>query len=264
MTAVATTTAKPVQALRAELDRRVDQYAALLPKGYSPQRLIVGAMVAVSANPALLKCDPRSVALALARIAAWSLDVGETAHLVPYGNVCTPVADYKGYVKLMLQGGARKVVAEAVRDGEPFEFRRGTEEYLKHQPLGILKAPITHAYAIAWLKGMVPTFEVMTVEEIEVIRSKSQQWAKGPLTRWYARKSAIRQLRKYVPMDPRLVALDTQDEIAVTEDGEILTPGFSAATMGAGVRQPSQDDAPPTGQSAQDDLALDRELAGQK
>jgi hypothetical protein len=52
-------------------------------------------------------------------------------------------------------------------------------------------------------------FEVMTVEEIEAIRAKSRSWAKGPLPAWYARKTVIRQLAKYVGKSPQLARCST-------------------------------------------------------
>ena len=97
--------------LKATLEERAPAYQRLLPKWYPADRLITGALVAAQANPDLVKCNPQSVAVALARVAQWGLDVGDTAHLVPYGDKCTPIADYKGLIRLMVEAGARKVEA---------------------------------------------------------------------------------------------------------------------------------------------------------
>lgn len=222
--------------IKAELERFAPSYANLLPKGYTPQRLITGALIAIQANPDLLKCTPISIATALGRISQWGLDVGDTAHLVPFGTTCTPVADYKGLVKLMLRAGCRKVEAEVVRQGDQFNYERGLHPILQHRPSAGKEAPITHAYAIAWLKGGGELFEVMTAEEIDAIRKdKSRSFKNGPLTRWYARKTVTRQLAKWMDRSPELTSAVTNDERpietipqgrnlidVVTEEGELL------------------------------------------
>lgn len=238
-TAVAT---KPREALKQTLAGFLPSYEKLLPKGYEANRLVTGALVAATRNPELLKCDPQSIAVALATVAQWGLDLGTTAHLVPYGRSCTPVADYKGYIELMVGAGARKVEAHEVRQGDDFEFAFGTNAYLRHTPKGKLDAPITHAYAVVTLRGGVEQFEVMTAEEIEEIRAKSKGWAKGQLPAWYARKTVIRRCAKYVPKTLRLTAALASDElepVAIEVTPETLaqlepkrTPGETALRAG--------------------------------
>jgi recombination protein RecT len=222
-----TTALAPIQALKQELDKRTASYEAMLPRGYRPDRLITGAMLAVSKNPALLECSSQSIAVALGQCAQLGLDIGITGHLVPYGKACTFVADYKGYIELMCKAGARKVEAYVVREGEKFEVERGTSPRLFHQPLGNSAKRITHAYAVVWFRGGETQFEVMTADEIEAIRAKSKQWARGDLPEWYARKCVIRRVAKYVPKSPELALLLAQPEEPTVIDaatGEVLTP----------------------------------------
>lgn len=209
-TAVAT---KPRDVLKHTLAGFLPSYGKLLPKGYEPERLVTGALVACTRNPELLKCDPTSIAVALATVAQWGLDLGTTAHLVPYGRTCTPVADYKGYIELMVAAGARKVEAHEVREGDDFEYRFGTDAWLRHTPKAKKDAPIIAAYAVVTLRQGVEQFEVMTAEEIEEIRAKSKGWAKGQLPAWYARKTVIRRCAKYVPKTVRLTAALAGDEL---------------------------------------------------
>lgn len=204
----------PRDKLKTTLAQFIPSYGNLLPPGYDPQRLVTGALVSVQRNPELLKCEPMSVATALASVAQWGLDLGTTAHLVPYGRACTPVADYKGYIELMVQAGARKVEAHEVREADDFEFAYGTDAYLRHTPKGKLDSPITHAYCVVTLKGGVTQFEVMTIEEIDEIRRlKSKQWSKGSCPPWYARKTVVRRCAKYVPKTLRLSAILEGDEL---------------------------------------------------
>lgn len=197
--------------LKVELMKFEASYAALLPKGYAVDRLITGALVSTTANPDILNCDPISVAASLAQVAQWGLDPGVTAFLVPFGDKCTAMIGYQGYIELICAAGARKVEAYEVREGDVFEYTYGSDAHLSHQPKS-KTARITHAYCIVTLRGGVQQFEVMTAEEIESIRRNSRQWKKGDLTYWYARKSAIRRIMKYVPKTPRLqMALNTEE-----------------------------------------------------
>lgn len=237
-----TTVAK--KELREVLFAKADDYAAALPEGYTANRLITGALVAYQLNPDLQKCTPASIAVALARVAQWGLDVGDTAHLVPFGSTCTAVPGYTGLIQLMCLAGAKKVEAFEVYEGDRFEWELGTNAHIKHQPVaGPPGRKITHAYAIATLGRGVVQFEVMTADELEAIRQKySKQWKSGPLTYWWARKAVIRRLAKYVvrsaspAVQSRLQAALAQDVDAeplpgirpanVTEDGEIRDVEF--------------------------------------
>jgi recombination protein RecT len=231
----------PREQLKAELARFAPSFATMLPKGYAPDRLITGALIAVQNEPKLLECGPISVATALARIARWGLDPGETAHLIPFGKSCTAVADYKGLIRLMIRAGARKVEAHEVREGDTFHYEYGTEPVLRHQPAGSRSGKILAAYAIAWMRTGATIFEVMTADEIDTVRQeKSLSWKKGPLPSWYARKTVVRRLAKYCDQTPELAAVQREDETRlsteeipanlldslrpshVTEDGEIL------------------------------------------
>jgi recombination protein RecT len=217
MPAAADKRPSPRELIKQELARFAPSFRDLLPKHYEPARLITGAMVAITLEPKLLDCHPVSIATALARVAMWGLDVGDTAHLLPFGKTCTPVPDYKGLIRLMLRAGARKVEAHEVRAGDDFHYEYGTTPVLRHRPGG--SGPITHAYAIAWLKSGEAVFEVMTAEEIDAIRqSRSLSWKKGELLKWYARKTVVRQLAKYLDRTPELTALLTQESAPIVAE----------------------------------------------
>lgn len=216
--------------LRDVLESKAESYASLLPVGYGASRLITGALVAVQQNPALAKCEPKSIATALARIAQWGLDVGDTAHLVPYGTNCQAIVDFKGLIKLMVDAGARKVEAYEVYEGDVFEWERGTNARILHKPTADRSRKIVAAYAIVTLSFGVQQFEVMTAEEIDEIRQNhSKQWKSGPLTYWYSRKTVLRRLSKYVRRNARLEAalsMDGERPEGVTTDGEIVDAQF--------------------------------------
>ena len=220
-------------ALTAVLGDHTKHYASLLPKGYEPSRLITSALVAISQTPELMKCEHRSIALALAKVAQWGLDVGDTAYLIPFKGKAVAVVGFKGLIQLMVGSAVRKVEAHVVREGEPFEYQRGTGEFLRHSPRSYERGkepPITHAYAIVTLKFGYQQFEVMSAAEIEDIRQRfSVQWKSGPLPAWYARKTLIRRVAKYVPQSDRLKsALETDAEFA--EEPEVPETSYTVDT----------------------------------
>ena len=217
-----------LELLQQGLVRFIPHYRRLLPQHYEAGRLITGALIACRRTPGILNCPTESIAIALAQVAQWGLDIGTTAHLVPYYDkvkkvfVCTPVADYKGYVELIVRAGARKVEGRAVYMGDHFEYGYGTEPYIRHVSANA-GTVVTHGYAIVWLASGVFQFEVLTAGEIDAIRQqKSHQWKDGPLPAWYARKTAIRQVAKYVPKTRQLVALAERDEAVVGSIEELL------------------------------------------
>jgi hypothetical protein len=103
--------------------------APFLPEGVSLDRVAASLRLALAKDKDgnLKKCAPMSVFMAVAKIQQWGLEIGETAHLVPFGQECVPVADYKGLAELVISSGvARHVEAHCVYEKEPFRVVRGT------------------------------------------------------------------------------------------------------------------------------------------
>lgn len=195
-----------------------------LPDGVKADRVIAAAQLAVMQNPAIGECDPRSVVLAVARVAQWGLDVGTTAHLVPYGKTCNAIPDYRGLVEMIVRSGAaRAVEARVVREGDEFAYEYGTSKRIRHVPLAKSTARITHAYAIATLRFQDFDFVVLDRDEIEAVRSKSKGWSKGELEgcAWYAKKTAVRRVVNLIPKNAKLAAVWQ----TVTDDAEDIPEG---------------------------------------
>lgn len=214
--------ADPRQAYRATLEKYSNKLAVF---GVRPEAYIEAALMAAVRLPDLFRCTPESVALALRQCAQVGLEIGRTAHLVPYGQTATFVPDYKGLIELAVATG--KVVSirtRCVYEGEPFEYSEtaGGPE-IRHVPrLAGAGGRIVGAYAIADLRFGRWKVEWMTADEIEAIRGKSKSWAKGPLQDWYARKTVVRRLCKTLPANARLQqALRHDDAEGELLDGEV-------------------------------------------
>lgn len=227
--------------LRAELSRYSESFAKVLPKTFTPERLITLTLVAATKTPQLFDCSPESIALSVVRVAQWGLEIGTTAHLVPFKGQCTPIADYKGLIQLMIRSGhVRDVKAYAVYKNEHFRVTAGAHPVLEHDPIMTESArgPLVAAYAVAWLRGGHPTWEVMARDEIEAIRKRARSGNSEAWREHYdemAKKTAIRRLAKRMPQSTELAdALGVEDDDAAPlPKGEvwIVEPETPAALM---------------------------------
>ena len=215
-----------------------EKITPFLPVGVSLDRIAAAVHIALAKDRAawkkegpspLERCSPMSVLLAVAKITQWGLEVGETAHLVPFGTECTPVADYKGLVQLVMATGlVRGVQARCVYQHEPFKLKLGTTVELEHLPIWSTeqRGPMVGAYAIFDLRGgALPIVKYMGVDEIEAHRQKhSKQWKNGPLPAWYAEKTPIRMGVKLLPKDPRFAKTIALFEGMGEDDAPIAVP----------------------------------------
>ena len=204
--------------LRAELSRYSESFAKVLPKTFTAERLITLTLVAATKTPELFNCSPESIALSVVRVAQWGLEIGTTAHLVPFKGQCTPIADYKGLIQLMIRSGhVRDVKAHAVYQKEHFRATAGATPVLEHDPIfsAEKRGSLVAAYAVAWLKHGHPTWDVLMRDEIEGIRKRARSGNSDAWRNHYdemAKKTAIRRLAKRMPQSPELAdALNVED-----------------------------------------------------
>lgn len=248
-------------------------------------RVAAAVRLAAQANPDILRCTPASIQQAVVKVAQWGLEIGETAHLVPFNvNVApkgqpkrwekrlTAIADYRGLIQLMIASSAvRHVeVPRIVYANELFEEVLGSNASLAHQPIHDAEArgKMVGVYVFYRLRFGIRDWYYMTLEEVEAIRQGySKQWKDGEMKPWYMRKTVIRQMAKYVPKDPRLakaLAVVAEDEtqefgqeldevIAETQrqrkrdEDEMLSTAAPTGEQGVAETEPN------TGEEPQDD-----------
>ena len=209
-----------------------EEIEKLAPRGYTADYLIASLRLYSAQNPKLLECKPLSIAQGVLRVAQTGLTLGVSCDLLPFKDVCQFSPRYTGIVELALASGTRAINLGVVREGDYFEFRKGTTMYLEHRPIGKSTAEVTFGYAMAEVKQGSFSLEVMTREAIDAHRkrwSKSWWWinpknhAEGviPLEEvpWYAKKTPMRQLSNVLPKNPRLAAALIFDK--ALEDEEI-------------------------------------------
>jgi phage RecT family recombinase len=226
-------------------------------------------------NPKLLDCTPISIATGMLRIAQTGLILGVSCDLLPFKAHCQFSPRYTGLIELALASGTRKVDVGVVRDGDHFEFDKGTNTFLSHRPIAKSGAPITHGYAIAEIKQGSFSLEVMTAEQINAHRKKfSKQWwmEKGQIIPledipWYGKKTPLRQLSNVLPKNPRLAAALTYEKQAEEEEipegtfepvsAEITPAGRAALEEGSATAKP---EAPTATQQEDWEFQDDRNL----
>lgn len=209
------------------------QIARALPKHMEPDRLARIALTVVRQNPKLAECNPESFLGALMTCAQLGLEPGPLGHayLVPYGNEVTFIPGYRGLIELARRSGiVRRFVGRAVHANDEFDYEYGLFESLKHKPAKGEPGDFTFAYAVLWVAGADPDFEVMNKPQIDAIRARSRAGKNGPWVTDYeemAKKTVIRRLAKRAPMSiefQQAVNNDEQVRTSIDIDALDVTP----------------------------------------
>ena len=194
---VATIEKKPLT-LRQQIggDYFKQQVALALPKHMTPDRFVRVGLTALMKTPKLLDCTPESVIECMLNCSALGLEPdGRRAHLIPYGNKCTLVIDYKGLVELARRSGdVSNVFAQIVCDKDTFSWENGE---IKHSiNFKEARGAMYAAYAIISFKDGTSQCDVMTKDEIDKIRGRSKSGNSGPWVTDYnemAKKTVFRR-----------------------------------------------------------------------
>ncbi len=210
------------------------------------------ALTVVRQSADLQRCRPESLLGALMTSAQLGLEPGPLgeAYLVPYGDQVTFIPGYRGLIKLAWNSGQLKnISARVVHEEDEFEYSYGLHPDLIHKPARGDRGGITDVYAAATLLDGGAEFEVMDVGAVEAIRGRSRAGKKGPwVTDWeaMARKTAVRQLAKWLPMATvmnRAIAAEgsvrTELDAGALED---LTPDLDGEVIET---EPPDDEEPP-------------------
>ena len=236
-----------------------------MPQHCSPERMARAALTAITKVPKLADCTEASFFQCLLNLSQWGLEPdGRRAHLIPYGNVCTLIIDYKGYVELAYRSGVVKSIhADVVRDGDIFDFDRGT--VARHTPWFLRRDPdkpkepgqIYAVYCFVELAHGAEKSEVLSRDEVEKIRKRSKAGNNGPwVTDWeeMAKKTAFRRVSKWLPLSAEIhdafeKDADKLDPIAVAAKAPVSIDSLSAMLEGPTTEQADeqpQDDLPDT------------------
>jgi recombination protein RecT len=204
-----------------------DTWAAEVKKVLPPYltaelMLRVGRTAAL--DPRFARCSPQSFLNALLKCArAGLVPDGRNAHLIPFGTECQVIFDWKGLVANASRNGV-EVTAKIVCEEDLFKVMEddGTGKTTVLHEVDYTKArgPAIIVYSRARLKSGAVDYEIMTVDECELIKENfskkssngnySMMWEKTPTEAY--RKTVIRRHSKRWDIDPEERAALAQDD----------------------------------------------------
>lgn len=221
-----------------------EQIAVALPKHMTPDRFVRVALTALLKTPKLLDCTKESVIECLLNCSALGIEPdGRRAHLIPYGNKCTLIVDYKGLVELAKRSGdVAGVFSQIVCDRDEFTWENGEVTHRIDWRQG--RGDVYAVYSTVTFKDGSKQTDVMTKDEVEAIRKRSKAGGAGPwVTDWneMAKKTSFRRLSKWITLSPEVAE-------ALDKDGD----KFSSLQMDTNLNQNKPDFSAPATNPAED------------
>ena len=240
------------------LDKLKPQLALALPKHMNPDRMTRLALTCLSTNAKLQNCTPTSIAATIVSAAQLGLEIGVNgqAYMIPYGNTATFVPGWKGLVDLVARSGRATVWTGAVYEGDDFDYQLGDTPYCRHRPQGEDSIDkLTHVYAIGRVKGSEQAvIEVWPMKKVQKHLTKMNKMGRSHYAfshmEMYARKVALLQVLKYMPMSIELSAAITASDAAevnksVTIDQDFIVVDQETGDVTTENQQETKTDEPP-------------------
>lgn len=221
---------RPIEEVRTQLEHMEGQFKAALPAHIPVERFSRVVMTAIQNNGELMKCDRRSLWNAAMRAAQDGLlPDGREGAIVHYQD------KNKGLIAqwMPMIGGLRKKARNSgeistwetycVYENDKFEFELGDNPFIRHAPALGDKGKLIAAYSVATLKDGSKSREVMSILEIEGVRSKSKAkfgpWSDPIFFPEMVRKTVARRHSKVLPMSSDLDDLIRQDDALYDLEG---------------------------------------------
>ena len=215
------------------LESKREELFGLLPGNIQKERFLRNIIMQIKMNDGLKNCSISSIAKACVQASTLGLDIGVlgSAYLVPYGSDAQLAIGYQGYIDLAYRSGMQALRTGIVRELDSY---KATHEDFVHEydPFGTdqERGPVVGVYAIVVLPSGVSYSELMSVSEIDQIRSGSRS-ANSPAWRdhWgeMAKKVVIRRALKRAPM-----STETKEIIQSSDNAEFGYNGNGKTTQG--------------------------------
>lgn len=208
------------------------EIAKALPAVITPERFTRMTLSAISVNPKLANCTPKSFLGAMMTAAQLGLEpntpLGQ-AYLIPRRNhgvlECQFQLGYKGLIDLAYRSGDVSIVqAHKVCSNDEFEYAYGMDPYLKHKPAMSQRGDTIAYYAMFKTKDGGFGFEVVGIDDIRTFaKEKSPAYENGPWQTDFdqmAKKTVLKRVLKYAPLKSDFVRGVAQDETVKTTISE--------------------------------------------
>ena len=214
-----------------ELEKYKPQMEAALPRHMTADRMARIALTALRMNPKLMSCTRESFYGSLMAASTLGLEPGINGqcYLIPYGNICTLVPGWRGYMELLNRTGRAAARTEAVYDGDEFRYEKGIDIKIHHVDGKWAGNPdaLTHTYAVGKIKDIdFPVVDVWAIEKILWHRDKQNKVGTKHYSyqhlEMYARKMPLLQIFKYLPSSIELANASALD-VSASEGSQSLT-----------------------------------------
>lgn len=215
-----------------ELDKFIPQMERALPRHMTADRMARIALTSLRVNPKLMNCTRDSFYGSLMAASQLGLEPGINGqcYLIPYGNVCTLVPGWRGYMDLLNRTERAAARTEAVYDGDEFDYEMGTDLKIHHKrgKWSGNEDAVTHTYAVGKIKGIegFPIIDVWDIDKIKSHRDKQNKVGNRHYSfehlEMYARKIPLLQILKYLPSSIELADASALD-VSATEGKQSLT-----------------------------------------
>lgn len=228
---------QPIVKLRGQFEEREAEFSRALPEHIPVARFTRVVMTAIQRNPDLVTADRQSL-FNSSLLAAQDglLTDGREGALVIYktkikrngtetwGQMVQWMPMIAGILKKARNSGEISTLeAHLVHQNDQFSFRIGVDDMPQHEPdwFGD-RGRVIGVYAFAKLKDGAIMSEIMSVEQVEQVRSASRAKDSGPWVQWWgemARKTVLRRLSKRLPTSSDLDDLIRRDDALYDFDG---------------------------------------------
>ena len=221
------------QTMQSLIKKMAPEIQKALPSVITPERFTRMVLSAISTNPKLAECTPKSFLGSMMTAAQLGVEPNTAlgqAYLIPYRNhgtmECQFQLGYKGLIDLAYRSGEVSVIqAHVVYENDDFEYELGMDPVLKHKPAVSDRGDPIAFYAMFKTKDGGYGFEVMSIDDV---RNHAKKYSKsvdnGPWVQNFeemAKKTVLKRVLKYAPLKSDFVRAVAQDETiktTITED----------------------------------------------
>lgn len=194
------------------MQKHEQDFARVLPKHMTPERMTRLAISAIRTTRGLDKCSIQSFASAMMACSTLGLEPNTPlghAYLIPFKSECQLIVGYKGLTELMYRSGiVASVRCTPVFEGDQFDYEFGLHPDIKHKPSRERgrwdPKRLTHVYPVVRLReqGLEPIWDVLDRDQIEIRKRRSKASGSGPWVTDYvamALKTGVRSIATWVP-----------------------------------------------------------------
>jgi recombination protein RecT len=258
MTAALATLSERHKVVSVELNKARERIAQVIPAGTGlmPTRAIAVVLDAMSRNPDLLECTPRSIVRTVCAAAEVGLELGSPlgeAFMVPFKNhkkhmtEATMIIGYRGFVRL-IRGGPNVTIVKSVlvRERDDFEVDEGNNKLTHILPKGMSerqRGDIVFAYSRVYYASGQSQFDVMDRDSLDKLRRSSKDtrpsapWNSHPDEMY--KKCPLRRMAKWLDLSQLARRASELDVFESQVRGEM--PGIQRDGFDSGRNQELKD-----------------------